>query len=178
MISIKKLIMNKLGGRVLKTPPELDIMIILNNFIISKELTYYTMRGLIVVDENDIVSHNNEVIFRNIPKEIRIFQYKKETYNILKKVYSNKKIIKVSLGINLKCEPNIILDMEDYTSVRSAYELAKQAGITLSSDKELLDYAVNRMVPKKKLVKLQKYLGKKAFEGSRVAQYKVVCIMC
>lgn len=174
--NIKKLVINKFGSRVLKVLTEPDIMITLKDFGVIMEDTGDMWSGLTIVNKNDVtITSNGAVIFKNMPSKIHIFGNSKDIYDILKEKNEEGLIVQVSLK---SISEEMILDAENYNSVRNIYVIAKNAGINIKNDNDLLSYAVNKMTPRKRFVKLKKSIGKKAFEGSNVSKYNVDCIIC
>lgn len=154
--------------------PEKDIIETLSDFNIQEDIYMNnTNTGLIVLDERDILKTDTTIIKLN-PDIKNLTIYPNSTYNILSEVFSNKQIIKVEF---IRTQ-DIILDMTSYESVKNTYSILNKLGYTVDSDKDLINLALNKLVPNKKLLVTQKQLGKPAFHNSKVRQYKFKVIYC
>lgn len=156
--------------------PENDIMDILKEFGITKEDKEYTMKALIVADKSNIVyGANGMCSLKYNPKTIKMYEYNEKTYKILKELFKYKVILEVNIK---NIDSSYILDMQNYNSVKNTYEMIKLHDIDIKDDKELINYAVTKLFPRKRLVIHSIRLGKKAFPGSKITQFKLTCMEC
>lgn len=167
----------KLKRKKLKYYSDYDIMTSLKGFGIS-EGSDEVMGGLVIIDKDNIQPFkDNKITFKVLPEKVIIFESTKEAYNILKSITSSDKII--CRITNSKDDLKYAtLDSENYKSVQEIYNRALQDNMTIKNDKELIKYAVHQMQPSMKFVKVTKQLGKEAFPGSKVKQYKLKCLIC
>ena len=127
--------------------------------------------GLVVLKNEDVVVNNNgTVTIKN--KEIKeVDIYRVKDYNILKSFIDTKttKIYKVEFRAN----PSMIINFNDYNSVKLIYDEIHSLGYKASSDADLMQYAMKQKNPRVRGVIVKKSFGKVAFEGSKVKQYKL-----
>jgi hypothetical protein len=167
---------SKITGKplYLKSLPENDIMTALKDFGVTQDNGDITMIGLIALDKNNINKANDGTItFKNKPSQIEI--YKHNDSNVLRQCFPHKEIVEIAIK-NL--DKNMILNFTDYNYVVNTYTEAIANNEIISSDSDLLNYAIHKRIPRKRLIIIKRGLGNKAFEGSRVTEYKVECATC
>jgi hypothetical protein len=158
----------------LKSLPESDIMTTLKDFNVTQDNGDITMIGLAALDKNNIIkSSDGTITFKNKPSHIEIYTYNDN--NALRQCFPNKEIVEIAVN---KLDKSMILDFTDYDSVVNTYTEAIANNETISNDNDLLNYAIHKRLPHKRIVILERDLGDKAFEGSRVTKYKVTCAIC
>lgn len=162
--------------KILKMLPEQDIMVTLKKFGITKEDTELNMVALTVVDREKVsILSDGTIQFLKKPTKLYFYENNKDTYNILEEIYSDKIVVQASIK---DIDKSLLLDTENYNSVKNTYEIARQSGHNIANDKELIEYATDKKFPPIRYVKIQQRLGKEAFKGSKVKQYKINCIIC
>lgn len=174
---IKYIINKYTNNKVLNLLPEEDILVTLKDFNVTREDTEINMNGLTFVDKNNIVElTDGTILFKKKPDKLYIFPYNESAYKILSELQNaSSKIVQVAIK---DLDKNIAIDVESYSCMKNLYEIAKANGVEVKTDAELVDYAINTMCPPKRLIKLHRNLGKKAFEGSKISEYKIQCIIC
>lgn len=130
---------------------------------------------LAVLKSEDIVlTHNNTIKLAESVKDIVLYEYNRKTFNILNSLYKNA----IILHIDIRYTEAITLDTTSYESVVDTYAVLKAYGYEVKNDKELIELAKTKIIPRKKLIIHTASLGKAAFEGSHVKQYRLPVMHC
>jgi hypothetical protein len=158
----------------LKSLPENDIMAALKDFGVTQDNGAITMIGLAALDKNNIIkSSDGSLTFKRKPSQIEIYKYNDS--NVLRQCFPNKEIVEIAVN---DLDKSMVLDFTDYNSVINTYTEAVANGEIISNDRDLLNYAIHKRLPRKRLVITKRGLGNKAFKGSRITKYKVECTTC
>ncbi len=136
--------------------------------------TIQVTKGLIVLEEAMMEQSNNAVHLKHDTDQLYIYPYEKNTYNILKEVFPTKKICRITFQYN----ESITLDFTNYNSIQDTYNILHKQGYSIENDKELIDKATQKLIPRKRLIRMRKGIGKRAFEDSSIRQYELTVLKC
>ncbi len=131
-------------------------------------------KGLIVIDKSMLERSNNVIYLKQATDQLYIYPYEKNTYNILKEVFPTKKICRITFHYN----ESITLDFTNFNSIQDTYNILRKQGYSIQNDQELIDKATHKLTPRKRLIRMRKGIGKRAFEGSKVKQYELIVLKC
>ncbi len=131
-------------------------------------------KGLIVIEKEMVEQSSNTVHLKHDTSQLYIYPYDKGVYNILKELFPTKKICE----INFQYNKSFTLDFTDFNSIQDTYNILHKQGYSIQNDKELIDIATHKLIPRKRLIIMKQKLGKKAFEGSTVRQYELEVLKC
>ncbi len=132
--------------------------------------TIQVNKGLIVIEKSMLERINNTVYLKQATDQLYIYPYEKNTYNILKEVFPTKKICRITFQYN----ESITLDFTSFNSIQDTYNILHNQGYSIENDKELIDKATQKLIPRKRIIRMKQKLGQKAYEGSTVRQYELV----
>ncbi len=136
--------------------------------------TIQASKGLIVIEKSMLEQINNTVYLKQATDQLYIYPYEKNTYNILKEVFPTKKICRITFHYN----ESITLDFTNYNSIQDTYNILHNQGYSIENDQELIAKATQKLIPRKRLIRMRKGIGKRAFEGSTVRQYEITVFKC
>ncbi len=136
--------------------------------------TIQVSKGLIVLEKSMVERINNTVYLKQATDQLYIYPYEKDTYNILKEVFPTKKICRITFQYN----ESITLDFTNYNSIQDTYNILRKQGYSIENDKELIAKATQKLIPRKRIIRMKQKLGQKAFEGSSIKQYELTVLKC
>lgn len=181
------LTISKLGGykmkgikRLIKLKTPLNTVTIesleKDGFTVLQEDNMNGIKGLALISQNNIIkTANNSISLRNSPKEIILYNNTEEVLQRLNKVKAISDVV-VRVYINTSNVP--IIDMQNYTGMKTLYDEALAKKVTIESDKDLYRYITKQRIPQVKLIKTRRKIGKALFVGSSIREFESEAIVC
>lgn len=134
------------------------------------------INGLALMSQNNIIkAANNSISLRNSPKEIILYN---NTEDVLQKLNKVKTVSDMVVRVYINTTNIPIIDMQNYTDMKTLYDEALVKKVVIESDKDLYKYITKQRIPQVKLLKTRRKIGKALFIGSSIREFETEAVVC